>query len=60
MLCCMSMFLLHVSIHGLSADSVVPHCTHKPKAGSALYIGMWAKAPNIPLYDDGQYRVAAQ
>jgi hypothetical protein len=24
-----------------------------------VYIGIGAKAPDIPLYDDGQYRVAA-
>jgi hypothetical protein len=45
---------------------------YKYKAGPALYIGISintydisvyigirAKAPHIPLYDDGQYRVAA-
>jgi hypothetical protein len=25
-----------------------------------VYIGIGAKAPDIPLYDDGQYRVVAQ
>jgi hypothetical protein len=30
------------------------------KYDTSVYISIGAKAPDIPLYDDGQYRVAAQ
>jgi hypothetical protein len=48
------LLLMHLSLLGASDCVVASYVFVK------VYIGIGAKAPDIPLYDDGQYRVAAQ
>jgi hypothetical protein len=46
----------------MSCTGVLAICGSRPSSEQVVRQNgsIWAKAPHIPLYDDGQYRVAAQ